>query len=199
MGFIAQTNPVLDQAAQRRHHLNQWGKAAVEENRFVFCMVDDESELIGMQAGIAGVHDHAATRYSVIRLQMAVIIPSDRTHHTARFQAKTLQGIGKLFGAVRHIPEGVAVQRAVRFSADHLLHTKLICTMLQNGRDQKWPRHHFSKRLHIFFPKQLFLSIDNGLKAAVQRGLNKLFATMKTNETCKSQPIQVTPLEHVSC
>jgi hypothetical protein len=30
----------------------------------------------------------------------------------------------------------------------------------------------------IFFPKQLFLSIDNGLKAALQSGLNKLFATI---------------------
>ena len=69
----------------RRNAFDQRRKGDVEQNHFVFGVVDDVDELLGMQARIAGVHDHATARYSVISFKVTVVVPGNGAHHTAIF------------------------------------------------------------------------------------------------------------------
>ena len=74
---------------------DQRRKGGVKQHHFVFSVVDDVNELLGMQTRVAGVHHHAAARHRVVGFQMTVVVPGDGAHHTALFQIQTLEGIGQ--------------------------------------------------------------------------------------------------------
>jgi hypothetical protein len=78
------------------HHFTQrlldegWGRAWG-----IFVRIADPTalrsnlrKLLRVQARIAGMHHHATTRHSVIRLQMSVVIPRNRTNYTSRAKTK---------------------------------------------------------------------------------------------------------------
>ena len=128
-----QGHPVFDLRAGRGDGLDQRGKGGVKQHHFVVGVVDDVSQLFGVQARVAGVHHHAAARHGVIRLQVAVVVPGNRPHHAARAQAQLLQCVGQLLCAACHVGKTVTVQRTLCFARNDVLLTKLAGPMFQNG------------------------------------------------------------------
>ena len=114
----------------------------VKQHHFVFGMVDDVDELLRMQTRVASVHHHAAARHGVIRFEVAVVVPSNRTHHTALFQIQSFECIGQFASALGAIGIGITKQRTMRFSRNHLLTTKLCSSVLQDARQEQGTVHH---------------------------------------------------------
>ena len=133
---ITQRHPVPHAGARRRNGAHQRRERGVEQHHLVVGVVDDVGQLLGVQARVAGVHDHAAARHGVVRLQVAVVVPGQRPHHAAGAQAQRLQSVGKLPGAPGHVGKPVAVQAAVGVARNDLLIAVLVLTVFEDGRNQ---------------------------------------------------------------
>src|SRR5450631_1291279 len=79
---IAQANPILHPRAMRRDALDQGRQGWIEQQSAIVRVIDDVDQLWGMQARIAGVHDHAAARYREIGFQMPMIVQGDRPYRS---------------------------------------------------------------------------------------------------------------------
>ena len=89
VGRIGQADPGAHVRAVRRNAFDQRCKGRIKQHHFVFGVVDDVNELLGLQARVAGVHDHAAARDPVIRFQMPVVVPGNGAHRIATHQTQT--------------------------------------------------------------------------------------------------------------
>ena len=73
---------------------------------------------------------------------MAVVVPGDRAHRAAGFQAQTLERVGQFARARRALRVGVAKQRPVRFARDDFNITELRCGVFDDCGNEKGAVHH---------------------------------------------------------
>jgi hypothetical protein len=81
---------------------------------------------------------------------MAVVVPGNRAHCAASFEAHLGQGIGQLPDTLGRIGIGGAVQWAMRFARDDFLIAKLCSGVFEDARNEQWAFHHEARLGHVF-------------------------------------------------
>ena len=96
---VAQSHPMLHGGAQGVDVLEDGQKRHVKTQHMVFGMVDDPSNLLGVQTRVQGVQDTATAADTKINFQMPVAVPSQRGNPRTLRHLPSIDGMGDLAGA----------------------------------------------------------------------------------------------------
>ena len=146
---IGKAHPVSHLGAMCGDGLDDRRKARIEDDGLVFGVVDDVDELLRMQSRIAGVHHHAAARYRVIGLEVAVVVPGDRGDRAAGCEAQAGQCIGEFSGAHRAFTSRVAKERAVGLTRNNFCIAILSRRVFDDPGKQQRHLHHQAWLKHV--------------------------------------------------
>ena len=149
VGRVGEAHPVAHPGAMRCDAFDDRRKACVEDDGFVFGVVDDVDQLLRVQARIAGVHHHAAARYRVIGLEVAVVVPGDRGDRAAGGEAQASQCIGKLSCPHRALTGRVAKERAVGLTRNDFGVAVLSRRVFDDAGKQQRHVHHQTGLKHV--------------------------------------------------
>ena len=149
IGRISQAHPVAYLGAVRGNALDDRRKGRIEDHRFVFGVIDDVDQLLRVQARVAGVHHHAAARYRVIGLKVAVVVPRDRGNRTAGLEAQASQRIRKLLCTDSAFAGGVAKERAVGLTRNDFGVAILTRRVFNDAGKQQRHFHHQALLKHV--------------------------------------------------
>ena len=111
--------PIVDPAQHRE-------QGGVDEQRRVLRLPDDEGELVGEDAGVERVEDASRAGDAVVELQVAVVVPAQRRHPVAAFEAEAIECAGDAGRAREHVAVGVSVDAARDLAGDDLAPEELV-------------------------------------------------------------------------
>ncbi|MNM81275.1 hypothetical protein D3C81_932710 [compost metagenome] len=146
---IAHQHVVPESWAVRRDGLHQRKKRGVKQQHLILGMVEDVRKLFRVQAWIAGMQDCTAARDSEIGLDVAMVVPCERTHCAAVRDAKLRQHVCQPAAPRRGVAIRIAMQRAICFTRYDFRIRKLALRVLQHRRHQQRAVHHQS--IHAWF------------------------------------------------
>jgi len=132
----------LDLGQLLRQALEQGHEVRIDEQEPVLGMVHDVDQLIGEQAGIDGVQDHAGAGGGVINLQMTMRVPADGPDPIAGLRAERDEPMSQLLGAA--IDFGVIGPMNVLLDgpSDDLALGMILSRIADQRRDQQRHLHH---------------------------------------------------------
>ena len=104
MRLVRQYDKSLDAFELPGEFLQQRHEHRIDKNVPVFGVVDDEGDLLGEQPRIDRMADITGAADAIINLQVPIVVPGERGHPVAPFQAEAVERGRKLFCP----PDGIA-------------------------------------------------------------------------------------------
>ena len=126
----------------RRDLLPQRQQRLVDEHDAIVRVVDDEAELVGMEAKVERVKDAAGQWDAEVGLEMLIVVPCERGNPVAGTDPELLQRPRQTPGPRGEVGEGVPVKRPVRAARDDGPPREDALGVPKDGRQRQREIHH---------------------------------------------------------
>ena len=137
----ADHNRAIDPGS-RGHLLPERQQLLVDKHDAIVRIVDDEGELVGVEAEVERVQHGACQRDTEVRLEMLEMVPAECGHPVARTDVETQKGAGQTSRPSAEVGVRVAMQRPVRAACHHVAARKYLLRVAEDRRQRERKVHH---------------------------------------------------------
>src|SRR5712692_10119517 len=116
---VAHQHDRLDAGDLPDQWLEEWEERLIDEEDLVLSILDDEFQVLWEQTQVERMQDGAHAGHGVVQLKVSVVVPRQRGHAIAGFDAESLEGAGEAIDAADHLAIGRPVIPLFLFG-DHL-------------------------------------------------------------------------------